>query len=86
VLQYGAATATTAAANDPHGQHPSGTTAAAPIAETAPGSKTEIRSIQPTATLKADLFDAPAPISVSEAAKASQAGGHEGHVMRGVTR
>jgi Cu+-exporting ATPase len=30
--------------------------------------------------LRSDEFDAPAPISVSEAAKASQAGSHAGHV------
>ncbi len=77
--------ATAPAAADPHAQHRTGVTAAAPIAATAPRSNAELRSIQPSATLQPDAFDAPASVSVSEAAKAGQGGGHEGHTMRGIT-
>jgi hypothetical protein len=52
---------------------------------TVPRSNTEIRGVQPSETLRADAFDAPAASSVSEAAKAAQAGGHEGHGTGSIT-
>jgi hypothetical protein len=45
----------------------------------APLSNAEMQRIRPAATLSGDAFDAPAPLSVSEAAKAAQGGSHEGH-------
>ncbi len=50
-----------------------------------PTSNAEMLAVRPAATLKGDPFDAPAPAAVSEAAKASQGGGHEGMEMRGIT-
>lgn len=50
-----------------------------------PTSNAEILAVQPASTLQGDPFDAPAPAAVSEAAKASQGGGHEGMEMRGIT-
>jgi hypothetical protein len=44
----------------------------------APRSNAEMRGVQPASTLQPDAFDAPAPISVSEATKATQGGGHHG--------
>jgi hypothetical protein len=80
--QHGATAPATA---DPHAQHRTGATAATPIAATAPRSNAEIRGMQPSATLQPDAFDAPATVSVNEAVKARQGGGHEGHNMRGIT-
>ena len=50
-----------------------------------PTSNAEMQAVQPASTLKGDQFDAPAPAALSEAAKASQGGGHEGMEMRGIT-
>jgi Heavy metal binding domain len=50
----------------------------------APRTNREMQKLRPGATLRPDAFDAPAPISVSEAAKAAE-GGHQGHDMRGIT-
>jgi Heavy metal binding domain len=76
-----AAPSTPSAAADPHAQHRSAAATTAPTAPaiTAPRSNAEIRRLEPSATLRPDAFDAPAPVSVREAAKASQGGGHEGH-------
>ncbi len=63
-----------------HSQH-----ATAPSPVTAPRSTAETQSLQPTSTLRRDEFDAPASVAVSEASKATQGGGHEGHTMRGIT-
>ena len=51
----------------------------------APRSNAEMQRAEPSATLRRDAFDAPAAVSVSEAAKAAQGGGHEGHQTRGIT-
>ncbi|MFP5247023.1 MAG: hypothetical protein ACLGH0_10055, partial [Thermoanaerobaculia bacterium] len=67
--QHGATPATT----DPHAQHRMAPAPAAPVAISVPRSNAEIRAMQPSATLKPDAFDAPAPVSVGEAAKAKQA-------------
>jgi hypothetical protein len=77
-MQHG----TASPATDPHAQHG---TAGAPAIASAPRSNAEMQRVQPAATLRRDAFDAPAPVSVSEAAKATQGGGHEGHPMRGIT-
>ena len=79
--------ATPAAGADPHAQHQmAGGPAAPPIVAAAPRTNAEMRSVTPASTLRPDAFDAPAPIAVSEAAKATQSGGgHEGHQMRGIT-
>ena len=42
-------------------------------------------SIEPSSTLRGDPFDAPAAVSLAEAAKASAPGGHEGHSTKGIT-
>lgn len=68
-------------AADPHAQHRT----AGRAATAAPRTNTEIRSIHPPATLQPDAFDRPAAVSVGEAAKARQGGGHEGHTLRGIT-
>lgn len=78
----GHAQTTTGMAGMDHSQHGA---VATPIAANAPRSNADIRSIQPPATLQPDAFDAPAPVSVNEAAKAGQSRGHEGHGMRGIT-
>jgi hypothetical protein len=80
--QHGATPTTATAGADPHAQH--GATGAPTIAP-APRSNAEMQRVQPAATLRRDAFDAPAAVSVSEAAKAAQGGGHEGHQTRGIT-
>lgn len=45
----------------------------------------ETQHVTSAATLRADEFDSASPISVSEAAKATQSAGHEGHETRGIT-
>jgi hypothetical protein len=60
---------------DPHAQHRQTQTAAAPVVQTAPTSNTEMQRVQPAATLQPDSFDAPAAVSMAEAAKALQGGG-----------
>jgi Heavy metal binding domain len=65
--------------------HGTTATAGAPAIASAPRSNTEMQRVQPSVTLRRDAFDAPAPVSVSEAAKAAQGGGHEGHQARGIT-
>lgn len=81
-MQHG----TTAPAADPHAQHGTPGTASAPAIASTPRSNPDMQRGQPAAiTLRPDAFDAPAPASVSEAAKAAQGGGHEGHQMRGIT-
>ena len=77
-------TAPTPAATNAHAHAQHGTTAA-PATASAPRSSTEIQRVHPAATLQRDAFDAPAAVSVSEAAKAAQGGGHEGHQTRGIT-
>jgi hypothetical protein len=83
--QHAATGSTPAAAADPHAQHRAGAVPAAPIAATAPRTNADMRRIEPASTLRPDAFDAPASVSVSEAAKAREGGGHEGHDMRGIT-
>jgi len=82
--QHGAMqTPATAGANaNAHAQHGA---AAPPTAAPALRSNADMQRAQPAATLRGDAFDAPAPVSVSEAAKAAQGGGHEGHGTRGIT-
>ncbi|HVE70523.1 MAG TPA: heavy metal-binding domain-containing protein [Thermoanaerobaculia bacterium] len=82
----GHGTTPTAATTD-HAAMGHGTTgtAGAPVIASAPRSNTEMQRVQPSATLRRDAFDAPAPVAVSEAAKAAQGGGHEGHQTRGIT-
>jgi hypothetical protein len=60
-----------ASGSDPHAQH---RTVPSP-----PDAMTLSPGIQPGAALTPDAFDAPAPASVAEAARAAQGGGHEGH-------
>jgi len=55
-----------------HNQHAAGSS-------TPTTSTVDIRNVQPSATLRPDSFDAPSPISVNEAARAAQSGGHAGH-------
>ena len=68
-------------ATDPHAQHRA---AAAGVAVGA-SSNVDIATVNPAATLQRDVLDTPAPVSVSEAAKAAHGGGHEGHDTRGIT-
>ncbi|HYO78039.1 MAG TPA: heavy metal-binding domain-containing protein [Thermoanaerobaculia bacterium] len=77
----------TAAPRDAHAGHGAHGAAAstAPVMTTAPRSSTELQRVQPAATLRPDAFDAPAPAAISEARKATQGGGHEGHATRGIT-
>jgi len=82
-MQHGAAKAAPAA--DPHAQHRTAATPAPAIVTSAPRSNAEMQRVQPAATLRGDAFDAPASVSVAEAAKATQGGGHEGHQTRGIT-
>ena len=60
-----------ASGGDPHAQH---RTVPSP-----PDAMTLSPGIQPGAALTPDAFDAPAPASVAEAARAAQGSGHEGH-------
>jgi hypothetical protein len=65
--------AATSPSGDPHAAHrPS------PVTGAAPPSPVDLTKLKPSSTLRPDPFDAPAPKSLSEAAKA-QAGGHSGH-------
>ena len=62
---------------DEHAQHTmTGATTALSSAANAPLSNAAMGNVRPAATLQPDPFDAPAPVSVSEAAKAAQGGGH----------
>jgi hypothetical protein len=72
---------------DAHAAHAAhgATTSTAPAIAVAPRSSSELQRVQPAATLRPDAFDAPAPAAVSEARKATQGGGHEGHATRGIT-
>lgn len=74
---------TTPAQADPHAGHTMTTTPAALPATTiptgAPRTNAEMQRVQPASTLRSDAFDAPAPVSVSEAAKGKQGGAHQGH-------
>lgn len=72
-------------AADPHAAHRAAGAPGAPTVAAAPRSNSEMQRVRPAATLSGDAFDAPAPVSVSEAAKAAQGGGHEGHQARGIT-
>jgi hypothetical protein len=93
---HGAATAPAASAHaghstpsgaaDPHAQHGAAATTLPAVAP-GPRSNADMRRVQPAATLTGDAFDAPAAVSISEAAKAAQGGGaHAGHGgMRGIT-
>jgi Heavy metal binding domain len=82
--QHGAMQMPAAAGTGAHAQHGASATAAPAIAA-APRSNVEMQRMQPAATLRRDAFDAPAAVSVAEAAKATQGGGHEGHGTRGIT-
>ncbi|HEY0157892.1 MAG TPA: heavy metal-binding domain-containing protein [Thermoanaerobaculia bacterium] len=82
--QHGAMQTPAAAGANAHAQHGVAGTAVAAVAPP-PRSNAEMQRMQPAATLRRDAFDAPASVSVSEAAKASQGGGHEGHGTRGIT-
>jgi len=72
------------ATTNAHAQHGAGATSI-PAAAPAPRSSAEMQRLQPATTLRRDAFDAPASVSVSEAAKAAQGGSHEGHGTRGIT-
>ena len=76
---------TPAAGTDPHAAHRMSGAMASAMPMGAPRSNAEMQRVQPASTLRGDAFDAPAPAAVSEAAKATQGGGHEGHQMRGIT-
>jgi Heavy metal binding domain len=80
--QHTATSPAPAAGADPHAHHRAAATPAAPISATPPRTNAEIGAIRPSSTLQPDAFDAPAATSVSEAAKARQGGGHEGHQTR----
>jgi hypothetical protein len=74
-----------AAGANPHAQHGTavgGTSSVAAVSR--PGAETQ--HVDPAATLQLDPFDAPAPVSVSEAVKAAQSGGQVGHQARGSTQ
>jgi hypothetical protein len=75
---------TTATTQVDHSQH-AATPAGAPATAAAPRSNAEMQRVDPAATLRRDAFDAPSAVSVSEAAKASQGGGHAGHDTRSIT-
>ncbi|HVT43618.1 MAG TPA: hypothetical protein VMT00_04435 [Thermoanaerobaculia bacterium] len=62
---------------DPETAHTVSGSMARAMTMSAPRSNAEMQRVQPASTLRGDAFDAPAPSSVSEAAKATQ--GHEGH-------
>jgi hypothetical protein len=55
---------------------------APPPVMAAPRSSSALQQLEPASTLRIDRFDAPAPVSVSEAEKAEAGGDHEGHDMR----
>jgi hypothetical protein len=74
-MQHG----TQSPAADPHAGHRAAVPPGTSTIAAAPRSNTEMQRLRPAATLSGDAFDAPAPASVSEAAKAAQGGGHEGH-------
>jgi Heavy metal binding domain len=76
------ATSTAAAGANAHAH---GAPAPVPAAAPAPRSSAGMQRLQPATTLRRDAFDAPASLSVSEAAKAAQGGGHDGHSTRGIT-
>ena len=57
----------------------------APHAQHGAAPAPDVGNIELSSTLRGDTFDAPAPIAVSEAAKAGQSSGHAGHQMRGIT-
>jgi hypothetical protein len=80
-MMHGSATS----AADPHAGHAAGSgpgdTVAPPLLR-APRSSDELLRLAPAATLRPDRLDTPAPISVSEAAKAAADAGHEGHGTR----
>ena len=61
---------------DPH--HPAAQIAAPAPVPVAPRSNAEMRNLQPSSTLQPDAFDAPAPVSVSEAARARAGGTDHG--------
>jgi uncharacterized protein involved in copper resistance len=65
------------------GMHHGAASPAVAVAMPAPRSSVEMARVDPGATLQADAFDAPAPASVAEAAKAAGAGDHAGHSMNG---
>jgi len=67
------------AVSDPHAQH---RTAPAAAVATAPISNREIAQTRPASTLQGDEFDAPVPVSVSEASKPAPSGGHGDHSTR----
>lgn len=63
-----------------HGSMPGmqhGAGAAGSVVMSVPTTNVEMQQLRPEATLRADDFDAPVPISVSESMKATQGGGHE---------
>jgi len=60
-----------------HAQHMT-TPPPAPILPTVPRSNAEMQTVNPSSTLQSDAFDAPSPVSVSEAAKA-QHDAHQSH-------
>lgn len=63
---------------DPHAAHAHAAHATT-VTVDAPRSSTEVQQVRPGFTLQPDAFDAPAPVSVSEAAKAAGSGGHGAH-------
>lgn len=81
--EHGPVPSPATAGADSHAQHGAATPSAP--AE-APRSINAMQRVQPAATLRGDAFDAPAAASVSEAAKATHGGSHEGHATRrGIT-
>jgi len=83
--QHGSTHTAASTGANAHAQHGTAAPTTAPMIAVAPRSNTEMQRMRPAATLQRDAFDAPAAISVSEAAKAAQGGGHEGHQTRGIT-
>ena len=68
------------AASSPPQDHSAHTAHSAPP----PGRRDGARPAGGTPALREDAFDAPAPSAVTEAEKARQGGGHEGHQLRGI--
>jgi hypothetical protein len=82
-MGHGATPPPTSVATGPHAGH--AMEGDAPVAPSVtirpPTSSAEIAKTEPAATLRPDPFDAPVPVSVSEAQKATTAPAHSGHSM-----
>lgn len=69
------------AAPDPHAEHRAPVSPRTKVDVAPPASSRDISLTKPATTLRVDEFDAPSPVSVSEAAKPAPAGGHDDHSM-----